>query len=398
MPSAIEELFGQGTLVRPSHEHPNLIHLIRAVATLAGVRDLDDAPATRQMIELIGRPEHLIFVLLDGLGMNIVCRLPENSFIKRNLAQPIHATCPSTTACALTAVTTAQYPNRHGVAGWFTYVPELGRTIAMLPFADRMSSEPLAPLGLSVEQVVRAPSICPRMKLHPLTVVPALIANTPYNLYSRGGTPGQGYFSIAHAMDRAIAHVTSSIGPTYTHVYLPEIDTLCHKCGVDDERVLPLVMQIDAELSRLADALAGRRTRIVVGADHGLINVPHENQSILFQGDDLLELLLVPPSGDARLPIFHVKTDRRRQFLDMFQARFADRMLLVETDEIERMELFGPGPMAPHARQRFGDFIGIAFTRSTISFHPPSKPLGHLYLAVHAGFSPDEMWVPLVVA
>jgi hypothetical protein len=33
-------------------------------------------------------------------------------------------------------------------------------------------------------------SICPRMTHHPLTIVPALITSTVYNVYSRGSTSG----------------------------------------------------------------------------------------------------------------------------------------------------------------------------------------------------------------
>src|SRR5438093_1056773 len=29
MPSSLQQLFADGTLVRPSHDHPNLVHLVR---------------------------------------------------------------------------------------------------------------------------------------------------------------------------------------------------------------------------------------------------------------------------------------------------------------------------------------------------------------------------------
>jgi hypothetical protein len=393
----VKELFENGTLVRPSDQQPNLVHLVRAVATRAGVRDLDYSTATQQLLAFIPPSEHVVFVLVDGLGMNLVRKLPSGTFIRQNLVRPILATCPSTTACALTTVTTAQYPNRHAVTGWFTHLPDLGYTIATLPFADRMTHEPLSARGLRVEDVLPCPSICPRMTHHPLTIVPALIASTVYNVYSRGGTPGQGYHSIAHAIDRAVAHVTESPEPTYTHVYLPEVDTACHKRGVDSPDVLPLVLHIDAELTRLKQAL-GERALVVVCADHGLIDVPHRDQTLLLLGDPLLEMLVAPPSGDARMPIFHVKPGRRNDFVGMFGDRFSEDMLLLDIEQVQELALFGPGEFSPTARARFGDFVGIAKRPATIAFHPPAKPLSELYLAVHAGLSPAEMEVPLAVA
>jgi hypothetical protein len=54
--------------------------------------------------------------------------------------------------------------------------------------------------------------------------------------------------------------------------------------------------------------------------------------------------------------------------------------------------------MAPHARRRFGDFAAIAYKPVSLAFHPPGKPPGHLYTALHAGLSPQEMEVPLCIA
>ena len=119
MQVSLEDLFAQGTLIRPSPDRANLVHLIRALATLAGVQDFEQSPPIAELVREIGPHDHLIFVLLDGLGMNIIRRLPGDSFLCRSLKREINAACPSTTACALTAVATAAYPNRHCVTGWF---------------------------------------------------------------------------------------------------------------------------------------------------------------------------------------------------------------------------------------------------------------------------------------
>lgn len=396
MPPSVEDLFAAGTLIRPSDDQPNLVHLVRAIAAATGVPDIALSSPVRELSPFIGSPQHLIFVLLDGLGMNLVRRLPAESFLASALKRELHATCPSTTACALTTVATAAYPSRHGVAGWFTYLPDLGTTMATLPFIDRSTGESLTRRGLKVQDVLPLPPICPKMTHRPLTIVPAHIAHTPYNLYSRGDTPGFGYQSIAEGIDRIIARFEED-GSTYTHLYLPEIDSICHKRGVDHHEVAPLVMQIDAELARLAAAAAGR-ARIVVTADHGLIDVPRADQTLLFDKDPLLEMLVVPPTGDARLPIFHVRDGRHGDFVRAFRERFGDRMLLLETDEAGRMQLFGPGGFSPSVRGRFGDFVGIAYQAATLAYHAPDKPVGELFKAVHAGLSPQEMQVPLCVA
>jgi hypothetical protein len=400
--TSLDSHFADGTLVRPSDSSPNIVHLVRSLATLCGVQGYSDAQPVRDLVDTInvtGPSQHLIFILLDGLGMNLIRQLPADSFLASHLRRQINATCPSTTAVALTTVATAEYPNRHAVTGWFTHLPERELTATVLPFAERFSGQPLAARGIAPADVLPMPPVYPRMTARrPVTLTPNYIANTVYNTWSRGpGTTGLGYESLTDAIDKLIDLLQTASGPTYAHLYLHDVDTLCHHVGTQHESVVPLVLGIDAELTRLHETV-GDAARIVVSADHGLIDVPKDQQTLLQQGDPLLELLVVPPSGDARMPIFNVRAGQHDRFAEMFRQRMDGRIVLLRTDEAEAMELFGPGELSPIARRRFGDFLGIPIRPATLGYHPPHKPLGELYLAVHAGLSPQEMIVPVCVA
>src|SRR5437870_6215718 len=178
----LQRLFAEGVLVRPSDRDANLVHLVQAIYALCGVQELALAPAARQLMDRIGPAENLVFILLDGLGMNLMNRLPADSFLVSHLRGQINATCPSTTAAALTTVTTGMYPSQHGVTGWFTYLPEKGVTAMMLPFSERGSNQPLLSRGIRPEEIL-PPPLLPRMTHRPLTLAPTYIANTPYNVY-----------------------------------------------------------------------------------------------------------------------------------------------------------------------------------------------------------------------
>ncbi len=393
----LEKLFERGVLIRSSPELGNLVCLIRAIAAECGVEGIDKSGTTGELLTLIGPTDHLIFILLDGLGMNLVEKLPKESFLCSHLKRTLAATCPSTTACALTTIATAEYPNRHGVTGWFTHVPELGLTATVLPFTDRFTGEGLVRRGLKPADMLPLPPILPRMSRKALTIVPHAIVNTPYNEWSRGGAEGKGYRTIPNAIDEIIQFVSHAQKPTYVHLYLPEVDSICHRLGSEGGDVIPEVMKIDAQLARLSQALDGK-ARVVVTADHGLIDVPESKQTLLTRGDPLVELLEVPISGDARMPVFHVKEGRKREFVAQAEERFGEHIAFVATEVVEVMELFGPGPIAEAVRPRFGDFVGFPFDRTTLAYHPPEEPPGHLFKAVHAGLSPQEMWVPVCVA
>jgi hypothetical protein len=152
-----------------------------------------------------------------------------------------------------------------------------------------------------------------------------------------------------------------------------------------------------AELDTLAEALAGKVT-IVATADHGLLDVPAPNQTLLRNGDPFLDLLVVPPTGDARMPIFHLRPGKREAFADAFASRFGESMILLESDRADEMRLFGPEAMSTNVRRRFGDFIAFPVKPVTLAYLPPEKQPGHVFFAVHAGLSPEEMYVPLCIA
>jgi hypothetical protein len=397
--------FQKGELIRPSAvEVPDLVHVTRALATLAGVPDLNHTSPTTTLLELIRPADHLVFILLDGLGMNLLSRVPKSTFLASHLRRQINSICPSTTAAALTSVATGNWPAAHAVTGWFTHLPEFNLTATVLPFVDRFSGQSLAQRGLATSDVLPVSAFHPRMTHRPLTLLPRPISHTTYANYSRGDTPGLSYDNIPHAVDQIIAHVGRAPEPTYTHLYIPDIDTACHHHGTRDERVFTLIAQIDAQLARLHDAL-GHRARIVIVADHGLLDVPVVNHISLFHDDPLMAMLQCPPSGDARLPLFHTKPDYRRAFADLFTIRYGDRFELLSIDEVDELRFLGPAPLSPVARRRFGDFVAIAYEPVTLHYVPPvpspppvdPKPKA-AYLAQHAGLSAAEMRIPLIIA
>jgi len=154
-------------------------------------------------------------------------------------------------------------------------------------------------------------------------------------------------------------------------------------------------MRLDGMLRRLAKDVPGH-VRMVISADHGMAVVPPERRLILDQTDSLGGYLRCPPSGEATVPIFHVKEGQERAFAAEFRSRYGEHFALVTQDEIVELGLLGPDPLSATARRRFGTFMGIGdrptklLIRPFIGQHPD-------YVGVHGGFTPREMQIPLIV-
>ena len=393
--------FETGALLRPSPRVPNLVDLAHALALLAGpTSSIGDALSTgaAALAALIGPAEHLVFIVADGLGMTLVDNLPGSAFLTKHLKTELRTVFPSATAAVLTSLATGAWPGQHGVTGQWTHLPEIRATADLLRFAARTGGVSLAKLGVTVEQAFPLPALVRGMRRDTLALFPERVAITNSAAYFSGGRARRGYRTLAEATEVIGARVDAAPGPTYTSLYTPWIDLEAHRHGVRHPGVRAAVFGLDRELDRLATRLGGR-ARIVLTADHGLLDTPIVARHWLRPTADLFEALLFPPSGDARVMFLHVRDGARERLRQRFRARYGDRFCLITIEEAEQIELFGPGPLAPHARARLGDLIVVSSGVDVIEYVPAGSIDRVLSIAAHhSGLSPAEMRAPLVIA
>ena len=386
-----------GSLIFPRPDRPDIVDLVRVIARALEVPSIDTRPAADSISQWIGQPEHIVFLLLDGLGVNIVQRLPADSFLTSRLKGELLSVVPSTTASALAALGTAVYPDQHAVPGWFTFLPDFEITTTILPFIERYTEIPLQERGITGPDVFTQPSWMPRVPGDTLVLQPEQYYDGVFAQFMRGDTPGRGYETMRQAMDSVVEHVSQARSKSFALLYLPQLDTISHVVGPMHEEVLAMALTLDAELSGLAALLEGK-ARLIISADHGQITVPHDNQIEFFNGDPLLEVLEVPPTGEGRLPLFHVQDQNRNAFETMFGERFSDRFALLSIEEAQEISLFGLGPMSSVSRSRFGQYCAIPLEDHTLAYLPPTIPPRSSPIGRHGALSPAEMMVPLIVA
>jgi hypothetical protein len=157
-----------------------------------------------------------------------------------------------------------------------------------------------------------------------------------------------------------------------------------------------MLAELDRLLGAMAERLAGR-ARIVVTGDHGLVDIPPERSFFLDEGDALLEHLRWVPNGEATALCLHVKPGRAAAFGRDFRARFGEHFALLAAAEAQALELFGPEPLTELARARVGDFIAFGWRPAALYYRPRSGKVT-VHRGAHAGLSPAEMFVPLILA
>lgn len=390
------EWFDSGQLMRPGGEEPGFVDLVRALGSWGGADGLDSGDHVRRLRDLIGPAERVVFVLVDGMGSRILEKAPAGGLLRSHTVADLKAVFPPTTAAALTTLATARWPGEHAVVCWWHHLPRLGLSVTTLPFTERWSGRSLAGSGVRPEDVYPMPSFWGRMTRSTLTVLPKQITDSVFSRYAVAETERTGYTGLGEAFDVVATRMASGDGPRFVYLYLPHVDALVHRAGTEDTEVAALLGVLDGQLTRLRAALDDR-TRLVVSADHGLVTVPAERQVVLDANDRLMETLLCPPTGEPTVPILHARPGCEVEARRLFTERTGDAFAMLTPDEAEELRLFGPGPLSAEARARLGTYFGVAGEPAAVYTRSPGGTVKK-HVGLHAGLSPAEMWIPLIVA
>lgn len=389
--------FGEGTLLHPLAT-AGTVALSRALAAIAGAPwPAADAQAD-EIQSQIGDRDHIVFVLADGLGMNLLEAYDDGAFLREHVVRELRAVFPSSTAPALTSLATCTWPATHGATGWWTYIPAIGHTITLLPFADRFIEKPAEQLGLTGDVAFATPTPLSSATRDIATVMPKWIAGSTYSRYTASGHPIHAYGSLAEGVDVVAARIRASRTRTYTYLYVPIIDGEEHEHGWTSWQTRRALAETRREIERLSHTGGG--IRIVVSADHGQIEVPDASKIIWRKSEPILRHLRFPPTCEPRSAAFHCRdgagaAPAREAFASEFRDRYGEHFALLTLDEAESEQLFGPGPFTDETRARLGDFIAVAVDDSVLMYEP--HPDLRKMRGFHGGLTAGEMRIPLIV-
>ena len=100
----------------------SILHYYGVENSHASLKELDE------ILEK-GKYKKIVFLVMDGMGNNIINKYAYNSFISNNNIGPISSVFPSTTTAAMNTYYSALPPIEHAWLGWSCYFKECSRTI-----------------------------------------------------------------------------------------------------------------------------------------------------------------------------------------------------------------------------------------------------------------------------
>lgn len=354
-----------------------------AGANLRGLVPALLAPPTArrpQWLPAVADADQVVLLVLDGLGWE---QLQQRRGLAPTLAAmtggPIGSVAPTTTATALTSITTGLTPAEHGVLGYRMDMG--GRVLNTLRWHD----------GTQDLRTVFEPKIVQPFMPFLGEAVPVItkaeFQRTGFTDAHLRGAPFHGWRSPSSVP--VIVRECLQAGHRLVYAYYDGIDKIAHERGFGDF--------YDAELAAadrlVADVLAALppRTALLVTADHGQVQVDAPQIEL---PAELMRLLRLQ-SGEGRFRWLHARSGREDEVLALARSLFGEVAWVWSRRELTEMGVFGPHLAAPLAA-RLGDVALVPF--ADVSFHDPGDTGSTPLVCRHGSLTSAEMLVPLVGA
>lgn len=358
----------------PDYQGRSVVNVIPALTSTGRPGPLGD------LTQALSGASAVVLVLLDGLG---ALQLSERSALAPVMAgaqmQPLTSVAPSTTAAALTSLTTGVAPGEHGIVG----------------YRFRLGADTLQALRWSVNER-------DAMKAHPPDLIqritPLLTRDgegVPYvgdrkfakSGFTRAHLRGATYVGISNVEELVASTVSSSQTSPFVIAYHDTIDKTAHSKGLEAHYDAAL-SEADGIVQQLRQQLP-EDVALVVTSDHG--QVEGNPRSVPLSRSTLM--LVESMSGEGRFRWLHSVPGHRSDVFERVSEEAKESCwVLTKRDVLDAGWL---GEVDDEISDRLGDVAVIPFTDLYVA--DPATPKEARMKSRHGSLTEAEMMVPLIV-
>jgi hypothetical protein len=318
----------------------------------------------------------VVLVLLDGLGAEQLAeRAAIAPWLTAHQLDPITSVAPSTTAAALSSITTGEAPGRHGMVGYrFEHEGQIlqslrwtvdGKDARKLHSPEQV--QPLEPKLAGVPYVGRAD-----------------FQTSAFTAAHLRGADYRGAKSLAAMIPLIIAAIEES---PLVLAYHDAIDKVSHKDGFGSS-FDAAVIEADQFLSELRSKLAPE-VAVVVTSDHGQVDIGGASVDV----SPATDALVAYRSGEGRFRWLHAVPGQTGELLRRTHEELGDSCWVKSRRQIANEGWLGE--MDDEAEARLGDVAVVPF--APVFVPDPEVPKEVTMRGRHGSLTAAEMLVPLVV-
>lgn len=368
----------------------DVLDVMKTVASLNGVK-FKKTEGMKQIDKIIPSKKHMVFILLDGFGYYKLKRLGEDSILKQNNKMKIKTVNPTSTACVLTSLMSASYPNQHGIYGWWDYNKDYDLSYYPLLLEERKTGEKLKDKGISNKEIYKFESIFNQFKTKVNVYERRDLINSEYtNMFSKKASK-YGFYSIKDCFEKVKKNILERETATFNYIYINGLDEASHSNGVDSKEVSEIINAVENGIKNVAN----EETSVILIADHGQVDMT--SMMYLNQKTDYTKYFYALPSIDTRMISFFVKNECAKEFEEKFMEEFSQDVILLTKEQAKKINLFGSSSYSEHADKSLGEYIAVVVNNK---FLVCDKLMLEDYILTkgnHSGLTKEEITVPFVV-
>lgn len=374
----------------PRYDDASLADLLPSIAAGQGVPGL----ASKLALEPADRA--CVF-LVDGMGWQALGEHPELAPFLTSLlptsangsGTPLTCGFPSTTATSLASVGTGLPPASHGLPGYAVLDPATGELMNQLrwqPWTDPHVWQPYP----TVFQRAHAAGVqsCQVSAPH--------FEHTPLTRIALSGGTFFGRLTGEDRMDLA-AERLGATDRSLVYTYYADLDGNGHRHGVDSDEWRGQLIEVDRLAQRLAEQLPPRSV-LYVTADHGMVDVPPDEESRFdFDEDWELGAGVAVLGGEGRARHLYAVPGAAGDVHAVWREVLADHAWVATREEAVELGWFGPPGAAVDQRVqgRIGDVV-VAMTGRSAVVASRTEPKESRLIGMHGSMTPAEQLVPLL--
>ena len=362
-----------GSPIIPDYAGPNVRGIVPALVGPHG-----RAHVPEWMPDCVDGADAVVLFVLDGLGWDQLQDFAEHlPTVAAMQGRAIHTVAPTTTATALTSISTGLTPGEHGIIGYRMVLG--GEVINTLRWqvgdqSVRRSHPPRDVQGF-------APFLGEEV---PVVAQGELQDSAFSEAHLRGARP-VGWRSPSSIAVEAAAQVEA--GETFVYCYYNGVDKIAHERGFGP--------YFEAEL-RYADALVAdlvatlpAGVAVLVTADHGQVEV---GERVIHPSDELLAPVTLQ-SGEGRFRWLHCAPVDVDALAAAAHDAHGDVAWVVTKAQTLDEGWFGP-TVSPPIQRRLGDVALVPF--EPVSFYEAADTGPFDLVCRHGSLTSAEVNVPLV--
>lgn len=335
--------------------------------------------------------KNVVFVILDGMGKDILEKNSPNGFFNKNNIKTITSVCPATTTAALTTYYSGRTPYETGWIAWSQYFKEYGRAIDMLSHKESYQNDPLKNIKMDVfKEIVNYETVFQKIEKVSTNV-------NAYEIMPDYSDRKSARSLRANNIEEICEHIKlicNNKNENFIMAYCDNPDGLLHKYGCTSKEVKEMIVNAEKQIEKLKKELSDD-TLIIISADHGHKDI-HKVYNLL-DYPEIQECLIMPPSLESRALAFWVKEEKKQKFEELFKKEFSNDFLLLSKEQVLEKNILGIGEKHKKVDDFIGNYLALSISDAIIQIETYLAEGKSVKKSTHCGLSKEEMEVPLIL-